>query len=66
MRELAKAIEEGRLKPIVVGPIEIYIPGQAKPSGPHVHRADIDAGNCALAKAVLDEEAAKAEHLWRK
>jgi hypothetical protein len=59
MRELAKAIEEGRLKPI-------YIPGQAKPSGPHVHRADIDAGNCALAKAVLDEEAAKAEHLWRK
>jgi hypothetical protein len=36
MRELAKAIEEGRLKPIVVGPYEIDIPGQgqAKPSGP--------------------------------
>ena len=34
MRELAKAIEEGRLKPIVVGPVEIDIPGQGKPSGP--------------------------------
>ena len=33
MRELAKAIEEGRLKPVVVGPIEIGIPGQAGPSG---------------------------------
>jgi hypothetical protein len=31
MRELAKAIEEGRLKPVVVGPIEIGIPGQAGP-----------------------------------
>jgi hypothetical protein len=33
---LAKAIEEGRLKPIVVGPVEIGIPGQgqAKPSSP--------------------------------
>jgi hypothetical protein len=34
MRELAKAIEEGRLKPVVVGPIEIGIPGQAGPDGP--------------------------------
>lgn len=34
MRELAKAIEEGRLKPVVVGPIEIGIPGQAGPGGP--------------------------------
>ena len=33
MRELAKAIEEGRLKPVVVGPIEIGIPGQAGPTG---------------------------------
>jgi hypothetical protein len=33
MRELAKAIEEGRLKPVVVGPVEIGIPGQAGPGG---------------------------------
>ena len=33
MRELAKAIEDGRLKPVVVGPIEIGIPGQAGPAG---------------------------------
>ena len=33
MRELAKAIEEGRLKPIVVGPFEIDVPGQAGPAG---------------------------------
>ncbi|MGA7457320.1 MAG: DUF937 domain-containing protein [Methyloceanibacter sp.] len=33
MREFAKAIEEGRLKPVVVGPIEIGIPGQAGPAG---------------------------------
>jgi hypothetical protein len=33
MRELAKAIEEGRLKPVVVGPIEIGIPGQTGPTG---------------------------------
>jgi hypothetical protein len=33
MRELAKAIEDGRLKPIVVGPIEIGIPGQSGPTG---------------------------------
>jgi hypothetical protein len=33
MRELAKAIEEGRLKPVVVGPIEIGVPGQAGPGG---------------------------------
>jgi hypothetical protein len=33
MRELAKAIEEGRLKPIVVGPFEIDVPGQAGPGG---------------------------------
>jgi hypothetical protein len=33
MRELAKAIEDGRLKPVVVGPIEIGIPGQAGPNG---------------------------------
>lgn len=33
MRELAKAIQEGRLKPVVVGPFEIDIPGQAGPAG---------------------------------
>ena len=33
MRELAKAIEGGRLKPVVVGPIEIGVPGQAGPAG---------------------------------
>jgi hypothetical protein len=33
MRELAKAIEEGRLKPVVVGPIEIGIPGQGGSAG---------------------------------
>ena len=33
MRELAKAIEEGRLKPVVIGPYEMDIPGQARPSG---------------------------------
>jgi hypothetical protein len=31
MRELARAIEEGRLKPVVVGPIEIGVPGQTGP-----------------------------------
>jgi len=33
MRELAKAIEDGRLKPIVVGPVEIGIPGQTGSTG---------------------------------
>jgi hypothetical protein len=33
MREFAKAIEEGRLKPVVVGPIEIGIPGRGGASG---------------------------------
>jgi hypothetical protein len=33
MRELAKAIEDGRLKPVVVGPVEIGVPGQAGPAG---------------------------------
>jgi hypothetical protein len=33
MRELAKAIEEGRLTPVVVGPIDIGTPGQAGPAG---------------------------------
>jgi hypothetical protein len=33
MRELAKAIQEGRLKPVVVGPFEIDIPGQTGPAG---------------------------------
>ncbi|MET0500318.1 MAG: DUF937 domain-containing protein, partial [Candidatus Binatia bacterium] len=33
MRELAKAIEEGRLKPVVVGPVTIGIPEQTGPTG---------------------------------
>ena len=33
MRELAKAIEEGRLKPVVVGPVKIGIPEQTGPTG---------------------------------
>ena len=42
MREFAKAIEEGRLKPVVVGPIEIGIPGQAGPAGQtHAPMGDI-------------------------
>jgi hypothetical protein len=28
LRELEKAIREGRLKPVVIGPVEIGIPGQ--------------------------------------
>ena len=32
LTELGKAISDGRLKPIVVGPIEIGIPGQAAPT----------------------------------
>lgn len=32
MRELEKAVREGRLKPVVVGPIEIDIP-QQQPTG---------------------------------
>jgi hypothetical protein len=33
MRELEKAMREGRLKPVVVGPFEIDIPGQTGPAG---------------------------------
>ena len=33
LRELGKAIQEGRLKPVVIGPYEIDIPGQAGPVG---------------------------------
>ena len=33
LRELGKAIQEGRLKPVVVGPYEIDIPKQAGPAG---------------------------------
>jgi len=34
LSELDKAIREGRLKPVVLGPYEINIPGQAGPAGP--------------------------------
>ena len=34
LTELGKAIQDGRLKPVVVGPIEIGIPGQAGPATP--------------------------------
>jgi hypothetical protein len=33
MRELEKAMREGRLKPVVVGPFEIDIPQQQQPTG---------------------------------
>jgi hypothetical protein len=33
LREMEKAIREGRLKPVVIGPYEIEIPKQAGPSG---------------------------------
>jgi hypothetical protein len=32
LTELGKAIQDGRLKPVVIGPIEIPIPGQAGPA----------------------------------
>jgi hypothetical protein len=34
LRELEKAVREGRVKPVIVGPFEIDIPGTSKPSGP--------------------------------
>ncbi len=34
LRELEKAIREGRLKPVVIGPVEIGIPGQSGPNQP--------------------------------
>jgi hypothetical protein len=34
LRELEKAVREGRVKPVIVGPFEIDIPGTAKPSSP--------------------------------
>ena len=34
LRELEKGIREGRVKPVVVGPYEIDIPGTSKPGGP--------------------------------
>jgi hypothetical protein len=33
LTELGKAIQDGRLKPVVIGPVEIAIPGQAGPAG---------------------------------
>lgn len=42
MRELAKAIEEGRLKPVVIGPIEVGVPGKAGPSDqPQIPMGDV-------------------------
>ena len=34
LRELEKGIREGRVKPVIVGPYEIDIPGTSKPAGP--------------------------------
>ena len=34
LRELEKGIREGRVKPVIVGPYEIDIPGTSKPGGP--------------------------------
>jgi hypothetical protein len=33
LRELEKGIREGRIKPVIVGPYEIDVPGQAGPAG---------------------------------
>ena len=33
LTELGKAIQDGRLKPVVIGPVEIPMPGQAGPAG---------------------------------
>ena len=33
LRELEKGIQEGRIKPVIVGPYEIDVPGQAGPAG---------------------------------
>ena len=37
LRELEKGIREGRVKPVIVGPYEIDIPGTSKPGGPGQH-----------------------------
>lgn len=34
LRELEKAVREGRVKPVIVGPFEIDIPGTSKPASP--------------------------------
>jgi len=34
LRELEKGIREGRIKPVIVGPYEIDLPGQSAPKGP--------------------------------
>ena len=34
LRELEKGIREGRVKPVIVGPYEIDIPGTSKPGAP--------------------------------
>lgn len=34
LRELEKGIREGRVKPVIVGPYEIDIPGKSAPAGP--------------------------------
>ena len=33
LTDTGKAIQDGRLKPVVIGPVEIPIPGQAGPAG---------------------------------
>jgi hypothetical protein len=35
LRELEKGIREGRVKPVIVGPYEIDLPGQSAPAGPN-------------------------------
>jgi hypothetical protein len=39
LRELEKGIREGRVKPVIVGPFEIDIPGTSKPSTPGQQQA---------------------------
>jgi hypothetical protein len=44
LRELEKGIKEGRVKPVIVGPFEIDVPGKAGPSGsgqPQIPGGDI-------------------------
>jgi hypothetical protein len=55
LRELEKAIREGRLKPVVIGPVEIPIPGQANPRQPSPGQAQPMPGGTDIFGQVLRE-----------
>jgi hypothetical protein len=64
MRELEKAVREGRLKPVVVAPFEIDIPGQAGTAGPgqphtswRILRDILSAGGSGQAQVPQQEQA---------